>query len=108
MKTIKMFGYNFDFYLSIYPSNMKTEKEVKRILDERLQEINKTNSKESKKISLIKVLRRHEVSKLLIDAKLVETVHINDSDTNYPFVGLSWAKNWVENNYSEKELTNNE
>jgi len=99
-----LFGYDFTF--EAVPTG--AEAKVKRILNEKLKEINALNSKESKKISLIKIVRRSDVSKILIDSGIVPVWEINDIDTPIARVRLGWAKDWVEGHFTRDELTNND
>ena len=96
-----IFGHTVSFSFSIIPAG--AVEQVKQILQNKLDEINRLHSTESKKISLIKVLRDAKVSKILIDAGL-DPMEGNQG----VYVSLAWAKEWVEANFTSEALKNNQ
>lgn len=90
MKTFSLFGYS----VTISKEYKNPIKKICQILEKE-----EKNGKKSK-IELIKILRRVEVSKILIDAGVVPDSEIRkDYDGSNWVVGLAYAKEWVEQNY---------
>ena len=91
---MNIFGYNVRLVIE---SN-KPEKIVVAILK---KELGKFRDETSQKIRAIKLLRRLEVSKILIDAGVVpeEDIRSDEFDASKKYVGLAFAKSWVEEHY---------
>jgi hypothetical protein len=83
---------------------IRVEQKVYGILKSKLDEMNREYSTNSKKITLIKIMREEEISKILIEAGLVPKNEFGFYNGR-GYVGISWAKEWVEENFTPEELT---
>ena len=88
----------FGYTLEIKLTSSKPEYVVVKLLEQELLRVQGSNV--SKKIALIKIMRKEEVSKILIDAHLVPDSEIG-GDMGHHYVGLCWAKEWVEAHFPE-------
>jgi len=93
---IKISKYEIEIFYKV--RSLSPEKRVMDIID---AEVKNLPVNKSKKIAMIKIMRRAEVSKILIDAGLVpkEDLRGNFPDET-PYLGLDFCKDWVESHYT--------
>lgn len=94
--SISMFGRTITFKMSVDVSNSGAVEKVKSIIKKELGQSVYTFG--SKKIDMIKILRRPEVGGILVRAGLVPENDMRDDGIS---VGLAFAKEWVEINLPE-------
>ena len=92
---IILFGHKITINVTI--ENMAAERRVIKAIEKELKGKTHKDILDHYKISAIKVVRRAEISAILINAGLVpfEDVRYNE-DYTLSYVGLAYAKNWIE------------
>ena len=92
---IILFGHKISINITI--ENMDAERRVIKAIEKELNGKSHKDILNHYKIGAIKVVRRAEISAILINAGLVpfEDVRYNE-DYTLSYVGLVYAKNWIE------------